>query len=189
MHRDDLISQVRVRARLHGRSEARRVLRAVLLAFRTEIPDETFRRIAAQLPAELHLGDDPAPAAGLPLVRAVAARLYVNEPNAAFLTRVVFEQLNAYCHGVTPASVAASLPAGLRPLVSARADDPAQRFRRLFPAIGPSATVLNLSRVTPAEPAAAEPAAAEPAAAEPAITAVIARPAGPAGTTAGTTRA
>ena len=166
MHRDDLISQVRVRGRLHGRNEARRVIRAVLQAFRQLVPDDTYRQIAVQLPAEIAVG--PAvPGDGRPLTREVARQLYVNEPNAAFLSRVVFEQLNAYCHGVTPASVADSLPAEVRALVSARADDPAHRFRRLFPAIGPSAAVLSLRATGPAS----DPAATE-------IRAVMPRPGG-----------
>jgi hypothetical protein len=44
----------------------------------------------------------------------------------------------------------------VRSLVSARTDDPAQRFRRLFPAIGPSAAVLSL-RPEPAAAPVAEP--------------------------------
>lgn len=149
MHRDDLVSQVRVQGRLHGRNEARRVIRGVLQALRPLIPDDAFRQITAQLPAEI--GPIPAATGAGPLVREAARLLYVDEPDAAFLSRIVFAQLNSWCHGLSPASVAAALPADARALVSARADDPAQRFRRLFPAIAPSAGVLSLRR--PAAPA------------------------------------
>jgi hypothetical protein len=57
---------------------------------------------------------------------------------------VTLEQLNAYCRGTTPAGLAASLPADLRPLMSARAEDPAHRHRHLVRRLGSAVTNLSL---------------------------------------------
>ncbi|WP_143162686.1 DUF2267 domain-containing protein [Couchioplanes caeruleus] len=151
MHRDDLVSHVRARARLHGRNEARRVIRAVLQACRQFVPDRTFQQVNAQLPADVAApgrehGDEQPSVDGdacRTLIRSVARRLHVDEPNAAFLSRVVFEQLNNYCRGVTPASIAPSLPAEVRPLLAARSDDPARRYRLLLPTLGSAGAVLG----------------------------------------------
>jgi uncharacterized protein (DUF2267 family) len=153
MHRDELVTQVRARARLHGRKEAGRVIRAVLLAFRPLVPDVTFQRFARQLPDEVRapLAEqgpwaerEPSVENGTAraFVRQVARRLHIDEPNAAFLSRVVFEQLNDYCREVTPASVAASLPAELRPLISARAET-GPPSRRHLAALSSNAELLQ----------------------------------------------
>ncbi|GGQ62786.1 DUF2267 domain-containing protein [Couchioplanes azureus] len=161
MHRDDLVSHVRARGRLHGRNEARRVIRTVLQACRQLVPDRTLQQVIVQLPAELapprvapaddgagrqHIAGD----ACRTLIRSVAQGLHIDEPNAAFLSRVVFEQLNSYCRGVTPASLAPWAPAEVRPLLSARPDDPARRYRLLLPTLGSAGAVLGRRPAAPA---------------------------------------
>jgi uncharacterized protein (DUF2267 family) len=167
MHREDLVSQVRARARLHGRNQAGRVIRAVLQASRPLVPEPAFRQLVDQLPSDL--ADLPAHGDASPsLIDSVARALHVDRPNAAFLARVVFEQLNSFCRGVTPATIAPSLPAEVRPLFTARADDPAQRYRSVFPAWGTTSAGLNLRAgalvdsgpVVPAELSSAIPAPA-----------------------------
>ncbi|MFI5496739.1 DUF2267 domain-containing protein [Actinoplanes sp. NPDC051859] len=148
MYRNDLVHQVRTRARLHGPNEARRVIAVVLDTCRQFVPDRTVEEIVAQLPADLAAvrlaadGDGPRHPAGdalRALLSRVAQRLNVTEPDAAFLSRVVFAQLNRHCRGVTPASLCPLLPAELRALFSARGDDPAPRLRTHFPAFGAAA--------------------------------------------------
>jgi uncharacterized protein (DUF2267 family) len=141
MHRDDLLTQIRIRARLYGRNHARRVVQAVMHALQRLLPEQAYSDLAGQLPAELgvtspghrqlshsHIIETRA---AQRLIRDVADELHVTGPDAAFYTRVTLEQLNAYCHGVTPAQLAPSLPADVRPLLSARADDPTRRLRTL----------------------------------------------------------
>jgi hypothetical protein len=57
-------------------------------------------------------------------VAVIAGRLHLDQPDAAFLARVVFEHLNDPAYGMTPASVAHLTPADLRPLLSAAAARP-----------------------------------------------------------------
>ena len=158
MHRDDLLSQVRTHARLHGRNHARHVVRAVLRALRDIAGEPAFRDLAAQLPPEAR----PPASDGCPpretvtsdgrastrLVRDIAQRLHVTEPDAAFYARVTFEQLNDFCRGVTPAGLAGSLPADLRPLLSARFHDPAERYRRNIELLGGTIATLSLRSAT-----------------------------------------
>jgi uncharacterized protein (DUF2267 family) len=154
MHRDDLLSQIRQRARLHGRNQARRVVQAVMQSLRTFVPETEFRSLVAQLPPDIDLtpvdtlppGDnlDDGTGAGRRLIRDIARRLHVSEPDAAFYTRVTFAQLNAYSRGDGPALIAGLLPAELRPLVSAQADDPALRHRNLIRTLGAAVPSLSL---------------------------------------------
>jgi uncharacterized protein (DUF2267 family) len=197
MHRDDLVSQVRARARLHGRNEARQVIQAVLQAFRRLVPDTTFQQIVGQLPRELNAlcvgrdrGQGPASDtddACRSLVRAIAQQLHVDEPNAAFYSRIVFEQLNTSCRGITPASLAQSLPAEVRPLIAACAEDPAWRYRDRFPVLGSSAALPSLRAQAAVSSSIDTADCAAIARAEPGITAsapglrhVIREPVGPA---------
>jgi uncharacterized protein (DUF2267 family) len=152
MHRDDPLSQVRIHARLHGRGQARRVVRAVLHALQQIVPEEPFHGLVGQLPADLALesrGHRPT-GSRHQFIREIADELHVHRTDAAFYARVTFEQLNAYCRGVTPAGLAASLPADLRPLLSARADNPADRHQRLVRALGSAVTTLSLRTGAPA---------------------------------------
>ncbi|MEU8610760.1 DUF2267 domain-containing protein [Actinoplanes sp. NPDC048791] len=147
MHRDDLVTEVRIRARLYGRNHARRVVRAVMHALRNVLPDPAYRGLAGQLPAEVRLGSTERrheTGSAQQLIREVADELHISEPDAAFYTRVTLEQLNAYCRGTTPAGLAASLPADLRPLLSARSEDPAHRHRHLVRRLGSAVTNLSL---------------------------------------------
>ncbi|WP_433732029.1 DUF2267 domain-containing protein [Actinoplanes sp. CA-051413] len=116
-------------------------------ALRNVLPDPAYLGLAGQLPAEVglvvtdrrhHTGS------AQQLIRDVADELHVSEPDAAFYTRVTLEQLNAYCRGTTPAGLAASLPADLRPLMSARAEDPALRHRYLVRRLSSAVTNLSL---------------------------------------------
>ncbi|MGW4947406.1 DUF2267 domain-containing protein [Actinoplanes sp. NPDC004185] len=156
MHRDDLVTELRIRARLYGRNHTGRVIRAVMHALRNVLPDPAYLGLARQLPAEVglvvtarreHTGGA---GSAQQLIRDVADELHVSEPDAAFYTRVTLEQLNAYCRGTTPAGLAASLPAGLRPLMSARAEDPAHRHRQLVRTL--SSAVAGLSLRVPVRP-------------------------------------
>lgn len=118
MHRDDLLTGIRIKARLHGRREALRVLHTVLDALAATAPPGPMRELRAQVPPPA----GTAGRSGLPgdLIGSVARALGVEKPEAAFLTRQVFGQLNVWCHGVTPADLAADLPAALTGLVTAR---------------------------------------------------------------------
>lgn len=150
MHREDVLSEVQRRARLRGRNHARRVLHAVLAALREYVPEPAFQRLIAQLPPDACIPDagagEPAAAAGgcRELVRDVARRLHTGEADAAFYARVTFEQLNAACRDGGPARLAPSLPADMRSLVCARADDPADRHRRMLRMLAPAVAALSL---------------------------------------------
>ena len=116
-------------------------------ALRNVLPETAYLSLAGQLPAEVGLvvtDRRPHTGSAQQLIRDVADELHVSEPDAAFYTRVTLEQLNAYCRGTTPAGLAASLPASLRPLMSARAEDPAHRHRHLVRRLGPAVTKLSL---------------------------------------------
>jgi uncharacterized protein (DUF2267 family) len=153
MHRDDLLSQVRIRARLRGPNHARRVVQAVLLALRDFVPEPELHALTGQLPADvsaLPAGTGPSGSgpgtvsARRVLIRDIARRLNENEPNAAFYARVTFEQLNAFCVGTTPARLAHAVPADLRPLLSARTHEPAHRD--LARTMGPTFTLRSPAR-------------------------------------------
>jgi len=122
-------------------------------ALRNVLPDPAYLGLAGQLPAEIGLAATDRrhhTASAQRLIRDVADELHVSEPDAAFYTRVTLEQLNAYCRGTTPAGLAASLPADLRPLMSARTEDPAHRHRHLVRRLG--SAVANLSLGAPVRP-------------------------------------
>jgi len=166
MHRDDLLSQIRICARLHGRNEAGRVLQAVMHALRGLIPGPAYDDLTRQLPAGLDViaadrgpaGDGTGSGAGTwhRLVHDVAEELHVEEPDAAFYTRITLGRLNAFCRGITPAQLAEGAPDGLRPLLCARTDDPAHRAQHLLTMLGPAVTTLSL-RPSPAPPGAVAP--------------------------------
>ena len=153
MQRDDVVTQVRIRARLNGPNHARSVIRAVMLALRPVVPDADWRDLATQLPPELKISGGSGSAGG-DLVRDVAALLNVGEHQAAFYARVTFEQLNSYCRGVTPAGIARSLPVELRPLLTARVDDPARRHRLVLRSLGAAVPTLSLRAPRTAQPVA-----------------------------------
>ncbi len=113
---------VQQRARLHGPNETRRAVRAVVGALADVLPPTVYQRLAVQLPAAIRAG---LPAPGTPVASCrdfltrIGTGLFVDGPNAAFLARVVLEQLNAAGHPHVPASAAAYAPADLRPLLTA----------------------------------------------------------------------
>jgi hypothetical protein len=122
-----------------------------MLALRPVVPDAQWRDLVAQLPPEIKVGNSSG-SGSKDLVRDVATLLNVSEHQAAFYARVTFEQLNSYCRGVTPAGIASSLPAGLRPLLTARVDDPARRHRLVLRSLGAAVPTLSLRATRTAEP-------------------------------------
>jgi uncharacterized protein (DUF2267 family) len=131
----DLLVIVQERGRLHGPNETRRAIRAVVGALGDVLPPPIFQRLAAHLPASVRIGP---PSSGIPVsscqdfVSRIADRLLIDDPNAAFLARIILEQLNAVRHGHTPAQFAHLAPADLRPLLRAAAPvhTPAVRISR-----------------------------------------------------------
>jgi hypothetical protein len=150
VYRDDLVSQIRAEARLRGRREAGRALAAVLAELFLLVPDTVARELAARMPAGLPPAPTGLPAASTGLVARVAARLIIDETDAAFLCRVVFAQLNAAPVGPVPAGLAHLVPAGLRPLLRARRDDPARLSRQILARFGDGHQAFSLPR-EPAE--------------------------------------
>jgi hypothetical protein len=127
MDRPDLLSRVQQRARLHGPNESRRAIRAVVDALVEAVPVAHSRRLAMRVATETGAG---LPAAALTdhsgrsggchtFIAEIAQRLFIDEPNAAFLARVVFGELNSAGHGITPAAVSSLAPPDLRPLLGA----------------------------------------------------------------------
>ncbi|MFG1604997.1 DUF2267 domain-containing protein [Actinoplanes sp. NPDC049265] len=159
MQRDDPLTQIRIRAHLYGRSQAGRVMTAVLEALRPYVPPSTFRELVTQLPTGLAATPaDAAPGRCADFVADVARRLHVGTTDAVFYARVTFEHLNAYCRGVTPAGLAAELPDDMRSLLTARADDPSLRPRLLLRTFGSAVTALSLAApVAREQPAALKP--------------------------------
>src|SRR5690242_11411019 len=107
------------------------------------------------MPADLPPAPTGVPAASTGFVSRVAARLIIDETDAAFLCRVVFAQLNAAPVGPTPAGLADLVPAGLRPLLRARRDDPARLSRLLLARFGEGHPAFSREPVPaglPAEP-------------------------------------
>lgn len=137
MHRHDLLTGIRERARLHGPNEARRVLRAVLATLGEFVPGPV-RDLTRELPADLGiaLSGSASAVAGDRTCRdflsRVAGRLLVDEAEAAFLSRITLGELNVFCRGLTPAGIAPMVPADLRPLLRALPDDPARRQQRVL---------------------------------------------------------
>jgi hypothetical protein len=129
MRGDDLLSGIQVGGRLHGRNETVRVVRAVL---------GTLGRVVDTAPLEDRVPADLLPAAAPDdeawnarrFIHTVAALLMIDEPDAAFLCRVTFTQLNAACESA-PAMLAPLAPADLRPLLLAHPDQPV--LTRLVP--------------------------------------------------------
>jgi uncharacterized protein (DUF2267 family) len=153
MDGQDLMARIQERGRLHGTNQTRRAVQGVLGVLQDMLPAPAFRRLTAHVPAELH----PAPpsAAVRPIemlgcrafVGRVAARLFLDEPDAAFLARVVFENLNAAASGTTPAAIAHLVAADLRPLLRAGVTHrPAPQLRITVPA----PATATLKRAAPA---------------------------------------
>jgi uncharacterized protein (DUF2267 family) len=129
MQHDEFIGQVQARARLSSRGDAERATRATLETLAERIPEGLADDIAAQLPDEIgeHLrrtivyggvGTGERFDTG-EFVRRVSERSGTDEPQAAFLTRVVCEVVDEATAGILTRKAAESLPDDLRKLVTA----------------------------------------------------------------------
>jgi uncharacterized protein (DUF2267 family) len=119
---DDLLTRVQRVARLHGRNESRRVVCGVLQALGDVLPGRAMDLLLGQLPADiadrLRRRDRHAtPADCRAFLHRVATILYVEQPENAFLARVVLEQLNTTLRVITPAGFSHLVAADLRPLL------------------------------------------------------------------------
>jgi uncharacterized protein (DUF2267 family) len=131
----DVLAIVQERGRLHGPNETRRAVRAVVGVLADALPPPIFQRLVAHLPGTVRIG---LPHSGVPVsscrdfITRIGDRLLVDDPNAAFLARIVLEELNAVRHGHTPAQFAHLAPADMRPLLkaSAPAHVPVMRITR-----------------------------------------------------------
>jgi uncharacterized protein (DUF2267 family) len=124
MDDDDLLTRVQRRARLHGRRESRRTVCGVLQALGDILPGRALDLLAPELPGEIsglpprrELGT--APATCRAFLDRVSTILYVDQPENAFLARVVLEQLNATLRVISPAAFTHLVDADLRPLLRA----------------------------------------------------------------------
>jgi uncharacterized protein (DUF2267 family) len=124
---EDLLARVQLRGRLHGRNESCRAICAVVEALGEFLSARAFHLIAELLPddARRHLRRPEAtgPHTAVPTCRtfltAIATRLLLDGPDAAFTARVVLEELNATGRVITPARFAHLVAADLRPLLCA----------------------------------------------------------------------
>jgi uncharacterized protein (DUF2267 family) len=156
MQRDNPLTQIRIRAHLYGRSQAGHVISAVLEALRPHVPEPTFRDLVNQLPADIQVPtsarDSAVTTGGCDdFVADIGRRLHIGTTDAVFYARVTFEQLNAYCRGVSPATIAPSLPSDMRALLTARAEDPSLRSRLLLRTLGSAAATLSLGAPVPGD--------------------------------------
>ncbi|AEV85878.1 hypothetical protein ACWT_4859 [Actinoplanes sp. SE50] len=127
MNHDDLLIRIQRSGRLHGRNESRRIAVTVLGVLSEVLPAAAYRRLTATLPEELRQRLPPAePGRIVEIVDCrrflarVAARLYADGGDAAFLTRVVLAELNDGARGVSPAELAHLVPMDLRALFRSR---------------------------------------------------------------------
>lgn len=145
MDGQDVLARIQERGRLYGTNHTRRTVRGVLGVLSDLLPTPAFRRLAAHLPGDVRpvVPSGEGRAIEVLTCRAfitrLASRLLVDEPEAAFLARVVFEQLNAAAVGATPATVAHLVAADLRPLLragvpQARPAAPQYRIKLTVPA-------------------------------------------------------
>jgi uncharacterized protein (DUF2267 family) len=130
----DLLSEVQRRARLHGPNETRRAVCATLEALGDLVPGHLFAGLVEGLPAEIRSGlktngvtgeTRPLTAIGRrTFVDRIARRLYIEQPDAAFLARVVFGELNATPSGITPSLLCEAIgPTDLDALLRSGAPD------------------------------------------------------------------
>jgi uncharacterized protein (DUF2267 family) len=129
MQHDEFIGQVQARARLSSRGDAERATRAALETLGERIPEGLADNLAAQLPHEIgeHLRRTVVYGGAATgerfdtreFVRRVSERSGADEPQAAFLARVVFEVVDEATSGTLTRKVAESLPDDLRKLVTA----------------------------------------------------------------------
>ena len=132
MEHDELIGQVRHRARLSSWGDAERATRATLATLGECIPEELADNLAAELPWEIgvhlwHPAGYNGPAGGnrfdrQEFVARVAARARVRQQPAARLARTVFEVVGEAVQGDVMAKVTESLPDDIAELVTAGRD-------------------------------------------------------------------
>jgi hypothetical protein len=130
MDRESLLVRIEQRARLHGPNETRRAVGATLEALGAVLPQPIVHRLLMRIPADVrHQLPAGSGLASAPrdevencrdFIGLIGRRLHIDEPDAAFLARVIFEQLNRPSRGLTPAGVAHLAPGDLRPLLTAR---------------------------------------------------------------------
>lgn len=134
MQHDEFIGQVQHRAQLASRGEAERATRATLETLGERIPGGLATNLAGQLPEEIseHLyrmlpfGIEDAPGErfdATEFITRVASRATVDEPQAAYLVRVVCEITDEATDGSTMAKIAESLPGGVATVVSEGSSD------------------------------------------------------------------
>jgi uncharacterized protein (DUF2267 family) len=172
---EDLLARVQHRGRLHGRNESRRAICAVVEALGEFLSPRAFHLLTDQLPDPVrHLVRGSASSvmarpSARTFLAGIAARLLMEGPDAAFITRIILEELNATGRVITPARFAHLVEADLRPLLCARrapitADvtNPApRRIIRVSPThIRPAAAPTSGPAAVPAASSATRPAVA-----------------------------
>ncbi|BAL87880.1 hypothetical protein AMIS_26600 [Actinoplanes missouriensis 431] len=111
-------------ARLHGRRESLRAVSGVLGALADVLPPRASELLEPHLPSEIRTGlagraRIETPASCRAFLDRITAILYVDQPDNAFLARVVLEHLNASLRVISPAAFAHLVAADLRPLLQA----------------------------------------------------------------------
>lgn len=129
MQHDALIGQIQARAQLASRGEAERACRAALETLGERVPEGLADHLAAQLPHEIgeHLRrTEVYGGAGTgerfdrhDFIARVGVRAGVDDPKAAYITRVVLEVIGEATQGGIMNKVCDSLPNDIRDLVSA----------------------------------------------------------------------
>jgi uncharacterized protein (DUF2267 family) len=133
MDEDTLMGQVQNRVRLSSRADAERAVRSTLETLAERIPAGLASNLAAQLPHEVgeHLrrvADDPSHESGErfdrdEFIHRIGHRAAVDDPQAAYLARVVFEVIDQAASPVMD-TVRGVLPEDLRQLDLAKLADP-----------------------------------------------------------------
>ena len=128
MDEDTLMGQVQNRVRLSSRADAERAVRSTLETLAERIPAGLARNLAAQLPHEVgeHLrrvADDPSHESGErfdrdEFIHRISDRAGVDDPQAAYLARVVFEVIDEAASLVMD-TVRGVVPEDLQQLTSA----------------------------------------------------------------------
>jgi hypothetical protein len=141
----DLLTRIAERARLHGPNETRRTVCATLEALTGVLPPLVLHPLLITIPdgirRELPVGRAPRLRNCREFITAIAGRLHVEEPEAAFRARIIFEQLNDQPYGLTPASVAHLTPRDMRPLLTAR--DPSRPVAAVTPRVPELSTIIE----------------------------------------------
>lgn len=129
MKHDELIGQVQARAQLGSRGDAETACRATLETLGERLPEGLADNLAAQLPREIgeHLRrTEVYGGAGTgerfdrhDFIERVGARAGADDPQAAYLARVVLEVVGEAAQGGVMTRVGDALPDDIRELVTA----------------------------------------------------------------------